>query len=83
MGKQHFIQKGDGSEVSITQEGEIAGFRAGDRVRYTDECFPHLSGKTALVVGFDEQNQIWTQPDGQTGCASTREDHATKHLIKL
>ena len=61
----------------------LKDFRAGDRVRYSDKCFSHVRGKFATVVGFDENGNIWTQPDGKNGCHSTRADYATRHLIKV
>lgn len=80
---QHIIRNDDGSEIELSQEGEVAGFRAGDRIRYSDRCYQKFRGRTATVVGFDAQQQIWTQPDGGTGCTSTRADYATNHLIKI
>ncbi len=72
-----------GKKVALIQAGEVEGFRPGDRIQYSEQCYPPLRGKNAKVLGFDEVGQIWTQPDGQTRAASTRADHANKHLIKL
>lgn len=66
----------------LSREGEVAGLRFGDRVRYSDECFPPLRGQEATVRGFDAAGQIVTQPDGQDGYATTRPHYAARHLIK-
>ncbi|HOX21771.1 MAG TPA: hypothetical protein PKZ02_02245 [Candidatus Paceibacterota bacterium] len=76
---EHFIIGGP----NLTQEGEVAGFKAGDRVIYADGCFPHLRGTKATVIGFDSENKIWTQPDGQTGCNWTPEEFALVSLKRI
>ena len=76
----HFIIGGE----DLSQEGEIAGFKAGDRVVYADGCYPRLRGIKATVVGFDSIRRIWTQPDGQSGCNWTPEENALtslKHIV--
>lgn len=84
---EYFVNIIDGVKIALTQEGEVAGFKVGDRIKYSKACHPHVRGKVAMVVGFSfdeqEQRQIWTQPDGQDGCHSTRADFAKKHLIKI
>lgn len=80
--RRHFIIN-DGGAIDLIEEGEIEGFRSGDRVRYSGECFERFHGTSGTVRGFDRQGQIWVQPDGQTGCTSTRRDFAKIHLINL
>ena len=54
---QHYICT-HGKRIDLTQEGEVAGFHAGDRVEYTARCFKALRGKRATVVGFGLERRI-------------------------
>lgn len=78
----HFIITDDRA-IDLIEEGEIEGFRAGDRVRFSDECFERFRGRLGTVRGFDKHGQVWTQPDGLTGCTRTPRDVAKAHLINL
>lgn len=82
---KHFVvDRRTRREKILSQTGEVAGFRPGDRIEYTDECYPSLRGLHATIVGFDSEKTIWTQTDGYgTSCHSTPAKFARIAFKKL
>lgn len=82
---EHYIfdQETGETVTDLTQEGVVAGLQAGDRVRYTDQCFEWLAGKEATVVGFSADDRVWTRLDGHTGCLWTANERVLDHMIKI
>ena len=81
---QHYIfNRKTGSETNLSQKGKVAGFKAGDRVVYAEGCYEHLRGTNATVMGFSEDDRIWTQPDVKTACHWTPAQFAKIALRKI
>lgn len=80
---EHFVMSEAGERVDLMQEGEVAGFRPGDRVAYGGECFGRIHGKNATVIGFSADGRIWSQPDGGTACHWTPAEFAKRDLRKI
>ena len=81
---KHFTHDTEtGKEISISQEGEVSGFHAGDRVVYIEGCYEYLRGINATIIGFSEDGKIWTQPDGGMSLHSTPAQFANGSLRKI
>jgi len=82
--KQSFvIDPRTGKKVDLIQTGKIEGFSSGDRVKLSIKCHDNLIGKLAVVLGFDQEDNIWIQVDDQSDACRIMKIAAYKYLIKI
>jgi hypothetical protein len=80
----HFIfDQKTGRELDLSQDGEVNGISAGERVRFTEACHDFLVGQEATVVGFSDDDRVWTQLDGHTGCFWTLVEEVPSFFEKV
>ena len=79
--KRHYIRdRITGREIDLTQAGEVHGYVAGQRIRFTDACYEILRGQEATILGFSADDRTWTQLDGFDGALSTLNEFVPVHF---
>jgi hypothetical protein len=77
----HFVyDRENDREINLFQDGDVHGYEAGQRIRYTDACYELVAGREATILGFSLDGRVWTQIDGYDSVAWTLNEQVPEHF---
>jgi hypothetical protein len=82
--KSHYVfDRESGREIDLSHDGDVHGFVAGQRIKFTDNCYELIRGREATILGFSADDRTWTQLDDYDGVLSTLNEFVPKHFESI
>jgi hypothetical protein len=67
-------------QIELSEEGDVHGYEAGQRIRFSDACYELLAGREATILGFSPDGRVWTQIEGFDSALWTLDEQVPEHF---